>query len=286
MSRGLESLIPKKGKQNYDDNPSKKESVFWVEVSKIKENPYQPRTFFREEDINSLADSIKKYGILQPLVVTKVEKDDEGGIKTAYELIAGERRLRACQKLNIDRVPVIIREPSTQEKLELALIENVQRKNLNPMEKAEAYFRLKEEFSLLEREIAEITGKSREVVSNALRLLSLPEDVRQALKNEQISEGHAKVLLSIENAEDQIQFLRFIIEEGLSVRKLEQKIREYRNPKKVLSIKDTAYLEEFENKFKEIFRFNDIKVKNSSKNYQVVLNFKSEDEMKGFMENL
>ncbi|MDD4358785.1 MAG: ParB/RepB/Spo0J family partition protein [Candidatus Pacebacteria bacterium] len=286
MSRGLESLIPKKGKQNYDDVPSKKESVFWVEISKIKENPYQPRTFFKEDEISSLAESIKKYGILQPLVVTKIEKNDEGGIKTEYELIAGERRLRACQKLNIDRVPVIVREPSHQEKLELALIENVQRKNLNPMEKAEAYSRLKEEFGLLEREIAEITGKSREVISNALRLLSLPEAIKLALRYEQISEGHAKVLLSIENEEEQVKLLKLVIEENLSVRKLEQKIREYKNPKQILSIKDRAYLEEFENKFKEAFKFDNVKVKNNSKNYQVILNFKSEQEMKGFMDNL
>lgn len=278
MSRGLESLIPKKGKQNYDDAPSKKESVFWIEIEKIKENPYQPRALFKEEELDGLAESIKKYGILQPLVVTKNE--------TGYELIAGERRLRACQKLNINSVPVIIREPSLQEKLELALIENVQRKNLNPVEKAEAYLRLKEEFGLLEREISEVAGKSREAVSNTLRLLNLPDEIRLALRSEKISEGHAKALLSLEEKETQMSFLKEVIEEGLSVRKLEQKIKELKNPKKETSLKDKAYLEEFENRFKEVFKYDNLKVKNSNKNYQVVLNFKSEEEMDGFMKNL
>ncbi|HOI59753.1 MAG TPA: ParB/RepB/Spo0J family partition protein [Candidatus Pacearchaeota archaeon] len=286
MSRGLESLIPKKGRQNYDDSPSKKESIFWIETNKIKENPYQPRVLFKEEEINSLAESIKKYGVLQPLIVTKIEKDSEEGIKIEYELIAGERRLRACQKVNIDRVPVIIREPTIQEKLELALIENVQRKNLNPMEKAEAYLRLKEEFGLLEREIAEITGKSREAVSNGLRLLNLPLSVKQALKNEVISEGHAKVLLALENEEEQNRFLKLIIEENWSVRKLEQEIKAFKNPKKELSLRDNTYLEEFENRFKQFFKYNDLKVKNSNKNYQVIINFKSKEEMENYLKNL
>ena len=286
MSKGLESLIPKKGRQNYDNSPSKKESIFWIETSKIKENPYQPRTIFKEEEIDSLAESIKKYGVLQPLIVTKIEKDTEEGIKTEYELIAGERRLRACQRVNIDRVPVIIREPTIQEKLELALIENVQRKNLNPMEKAEAYLRLKEEFGLLEREIAEITGKSREAVSNGLRLLNLPLSVKQALKNEIISEGHAKVLLALENEEEQNRFLKLIIEENWSVRKLEQEIKAFKNPKKELSLRDNTYLEEFENRFKQFFKYNDLKVKNSNKNYQVIINFKSKEEMENYLKNL
>ncbi len=286
MSKGLESLIPKKGRQSYDDNPSTKESIFWVETNKIKQNPYQPRSLFNEEEITSLSESIKKYGVLQPLVVTRIEKQTSEGIRTEYELIAGERRLRACQKINFDKVPVIIRDPSTQEKLEIALIENVQRKNLNPMEKAEAYMRLKEEFGMLEREIGEMAGKSRESISNSLRLLNLPLNIKQALRNEQISEGHAKDLLSLDNEEDQNKMLKGILEEKWSVRRLEQEIRNLKNPKKELSLKDTAYLEEFENKFREVFKYKDIKVKNNNKNYQVVINFKSEGEMDEYLKSL
>lgn len=279
MSKGLESLIPKKGKQNYDDGPSKKESVFWVETSKIRQNPYQPRAFFKEDELNSLAESIKKYGVLQPLIVTKIEKD-------VYELIAGERRLRACQKVNIDKVPVIIRDPNCQEKLELALIENVQRRNLNPMEKAEAFVRLKEEFGLFDREIAEIMGKSREVITNTIRFLNLSELAKQALRNEQISEGHAKVLLSFENKEDHDRFLKLIIDEKLTVRELGKKIKEFKNPKKVLSVKDRTYLEEFENRFKQVLRYDNLKVTNNNKNYQIVISFKSEEEMENWMKKL
>lgn len=279
MSKGLESLIPKKGKQNYDDGPSKKESVFWIETNKIRQNPYQPRAFFKEDELNSLAESIKKYGVLQPIIVTKIEKD-------VYELIAGERRLRACQKVNIDKVPVIIRDPNSQEKLELALIENVQRRNLNPMEKAEAFVRLKEEFGLFDREIAEIMGKSREVITNTIRFLNLSELAKQALRNEQISEGHAKVLLSFENKEDHDRFLKLTIDEKLTVRELEKKIKEFKNPKKVLSVKDRTYLEEFENRFKQILKYDNLKVMNNNKNYQIVINFKSEEEMENWMKKL
>ena len=233
-----------------------------------------------------MSESIKKYGVLQPLVVTRIEKQTSEGIRTEYELIAGERRLRACQKINFDKVPVIIRDPSTQEKLEIALIENVQRKNLNPMEKAEAYMRLKEEFGMLEREIGEMAGKSRESISNSLRLLNLPLNIKQALRNEQISEGHAKDLLSLDNEEDQNKMLKGILEEKWSVRRLEQEIRNLKNPKKELSLKDTAYLEEFENKFREVFKYKDIKVKNNNKNYQVVINFKSEGEMDEYLKSL
>lgn len=279
MSRGLESLIPKKGNQSYDDTPATKESIFWIETVKIKQNPYQPRSIFNEEELESLAQSIKKYGVLQPLVVTKMGNEQ-------YELIAGERRFRACQKINMDKVPVIIRDPSLQEKLEIALIENVQRRNLNPIEKAEAYLRLKEEFGMFEREIGEIAGKSRESISNSLRLLNLPLHIKQALKNEQISEGHAKVLLSLLSEEEQNKMMRGILEEKWSVRRLEQEIRNLRNPKKELSLKDRTYLERFENQFREVFKYKDIKVKNSNKNYQVVINFKSEGEMEDYLRSL
>jgi|LSQX01.1.fsa_nt_gb ParB family chromosome partitioning protein len=285
MNKGLESLIPKKGK-NYNEGPLKKESIFWIKTKDIKENPYQPRAVFNEEDLNSLAESIKKYGVLQPLIVTKIEKETEEGIKIEYELVAGERRLRACEKVNIDKVPVIIREPSVQEKLEIALIENVQRKDLNPIEKAEAYSRLREEFNLLEREIAEIVGKSRESVANGMRLLKLSSKAKQALKNEEITEGHGKSLLSLETEEEQDKFLKLIIEGKWAVQKLNQEIKASRNPKKEISIRDNAYLEECENRFKQFFKYDNVKVKNNNKNYQVIINFKSEKEMENYLKNL
>ncbi|MFA7142042.1 MAG: ParB/RepB/Spo0J family partition protein [Candidatus Paceibacterota bacterium] len=279
MSRGLESLIPKKGKQNKEDVLSAKESVFWIETKKIRKNPYQPRALFKKKDIESLAESIKKYGVLQPLIVTKIDVN-------IYELIAGERRLRACLKANIDKVPVIIRKPNKQEKLEIALIENIQRKNLNPMEKAEAFKRLKEEFGLFDRQIAEIMGKSREVITNTIRFLNLSEFGREALRNEQISEGHAKVLLSLESVEEQDMFLKQVLEENLKIRDLEKRIREYKNPRKELNLRDSACLLEFENRFKKVLKYDNIKIKTNKKNYQVVISFKSEKELEGFVDNL
>lgn len=285
MSRGLESLIPKKGPSG-GSSPLKKEDVFWIEVEKIVQNPYQPRSFFNENELDKLASSIKKHGILQPLIVTKIEKSNGNGIKIEYELIAGERRLKACKKIGIDRVPVIIRNSNSQEKLELALIENIQRANLNPVERAEAYMRLRQEFGLLEKEIAEVVGKSREGISNTLRILTLPTIIKEALKKEMISEGHAKVLMSLKNPEDQKKFLKMIIEEGLSVRRLEQEIKSYLKPKTPSTIKDKALIEEIEGRFKKIFHFDGIKVKNKKDAYQVLLDFKSKDEMEDFMKKM
>ncbi|MDD3046214.1 MAG: ParB/RepB/Spo0J family partition protein [Candidatus Pacebacteria bacterium] len=279
MSRGLESLIPKKNNQVEEIVPSTKESVFWIETKKISQNPYQPRSLFKEDELKSLSESIKKYGVLQPLVVTKIGEDK-------YELIAGERRLRACEMASIDKVPVIIRDPSVSEKLELALIENIQRKNLNPMEQAEAFTRLREEFGLLEREIADMTGKSREGIANSVRLLNLTLLAKQALRNEEIFEGHGKVLLSLENKEDQDRFLKIIIDEKLTVRALEARIRDFKNPKKEVTAKDLAKIEEFENQFKKVFKYDNVKVKNNDKNYQVIINFKSGEEMEDWMKKL
>lgn len=154
------------------------------------------------------------------------------------------------------------------------------------MEKAEAFVRLKEEFGLFDREIAEIMGKSREVITNTIRFLNLSELAKQALRNEQISEGHAKVLLSFENREDHDRFLKLTIDEKLTVRELEKKIKEFKNPKKVLSVKDRTYLEEFENRFKQILKYDNLKVMNNNKNYQIVINFKSEEEMENWMKKL
>ncbi|MDD4662197.1 MAG: hypothetical protein PHG24_02865, partial [Candidatus Pacebacteria bacterium] len=155
-----------------------------------------------------------------------------------------------------------------------------------PMEKAEAFMRLREEFGLLEREIGEMTGKSREGIANAVRLLNLTLEAKQALRNEQISEGHGKVLLSLEKAEEQNRFLKMIIEEKLTVRALELKIKEYRHPKKEVTARDLAQIEEFENRFKKAFKYDNVKVKNNNNNYQVVLNFKSKEELDGFMNEL
>ena len=171
------------------------DSIFWIEVNKIRPNPYQPRTEFDQNRLNDLADSIKQYGILQPLVVTRLEiTRDDGGLMTQYELIAGERRYRAAKIAGLSQVPAIIRsgEEDGRMKLEMAIIENLQREDLNPIDRARAFFQLASEFNFKHHEIARKLGKSREYVSNTIRLLSLPDKMQEAIVCGKVSEGHAK----------------------------------------------------------------------------------------------
>jgi len=233
LGRGLASLIPKKenkladfAKEDFASSGSDKESVFYVEIEKIKPNPHQPRKNFAEEALQELADSIKEYGIIQPLVVSKVEKITAAGKSVEYQLIAGERRLRAAEIVGISQVPVVIRKASEEEKLALALIENIQRDDLNAIEKANAFRELVDQFNLSHQEIADKVSKSREAVSNILRLLSLPMEIQRAVSSGEISEGHARAILSMgENPEKQRAFFKEILEKKLTVREAEEMAR-------------------------------------------------------------
>src|SRR3989338_1466646 len=176
------------------------DSVYWVEVERIKPNPFQPRKNFDEAALASLAESIRSYGVLQPLTVTRKEIERPGeGIQVEYELIAGERRLRAAKLAGIAQVPVVIRsgEDDDRMKLELAIIENLQREDLNAIDRARAFQRLVAEFGLKHGEIGKRVGKSREYVSNTLRILSLPLEMQDALASGDISEGHTRPLLML-----------------------------------------------------------------------------------------
>jgi ParB family chromosome partitioning protein len=200
-------------------------SIFWVETDKIKPNPYQPRRDFDEARLSELADSIRQYGILQPLTVSRVEvQKTDGGLMTEYELIAGERRLRASRIAGVTQVPVIIRVGDTSlMKLELAILENLQREDLNAVDKARAFFRLANEFKFTHAEIAKKVGKSRESISNTLRLLTLPEDALHALSEGKISEGHTRPLLMLaDHPEEQMVLLKEIIYKKLTVREAEK----------------------------------------------------------------
>ena len=201
------------------------DSIFWVEVDRIKPNPFQPRKTFDELSLASLAESIRQYGVLQPLTVTRKEIERPGeGIYVEYELIAGERRLRASKLAGLLNVPVVIRtgEDSDRMKLELAIIENLQREDLNPLDRAKAFRRLTDEFGLQHKEISLRVGKSREYVSNTLRILALPEVMQQALAGGEISEGHTRPLLMlIEKKEEQMTLFREILTRRLTVRDTE-----------------------------------------------------------------
>lgn len=203
-------------------------SIFWVEVDKIKSNPFQPRREFDEESMRALADSIKQYGVLQALVVTRKEVIKEDGLGVEYELIAGERRLRASKMAGLSQVPVIIRMEEGEEdkdnlmKLELAIIENVQREDLNPVERARAFKKLADQFGFKHHQIAQKIGKSRVYVSNTMRILDLPDDMLTAVSEGKINEGHTRPLLMlIERPEEQRVLFQDIILRKMNVRDAE-----------------------------------------------------------------
>lgn len=201
------------------------DSIFWIETEKIDPNPYQPRREFNEGALKDLAESIRMYGVLQPLVVTRVEMTKEdGGIATRYELISGERRLRASRIAGLSQVPAVIRTDADDArlKLELAIIENLQREDLNAVDRAKSFDRLAKEFGLKHVQIAVKVGKSREYVSNSLRLLTLPEDILQSLSEGKITEGHARPLMMLcDKPAEQATLFKEITFRKLTVREAE-----------------------------------------------------------------
>lgn len=229
LGRGLSSLIPSKNKaSNITENSvsaKKNQNTYSyagiianIEIGKISKNPSQMRKIFDPEALKELAGSIKMHGILQPLVVT----EKTPGV---YELIAGERRLEASKIAGLAKVPVIVRTASDQEKLELALVENIQREALSPIEEATAYKDLSSQFNLTQEEIALKSGKSRSRVANFLRLLSLPLEIQNAINEKKISEGHGRAILSLANPEKQRALFQEILKNNLTVRQAEEKVK-------------------------------------------------------------
>ena len=237
LGKGLDSLIPE-GKKPVSTKKTEEKIVEKVvekvvekivheeqmmKISKVEPNREQPRRNFEEDALLELADSIKQFGVLQPLLVQK--KGD------FYEIIAGERRWRAAKLAGLKEVPVIVRDYTDQEVVEIALIENIQRENLNPIEEAMAYKRLLTEFKLKQDEVAERVSKSRTAVTNSMRLLKLEDRIQQMIIDEMISTGHARALLAIEDTEVQYNLAMRIFDEKLSVREVENIIRQMKNPK-------------------------------------------------------
>ena len=210
-------MLPKQ----YHDN-----SIYWIEVSKIRPNPYQPRKEFDQGKLQNLAESIRQYGVLQPIVLTRHEvAHDDGSLSAEYELIAGERRWRASRIAGLTQIPAVIRpaEDSDRAKLELAIIENLQREDLNAVDRAKAFDRLVKEFNFKHSEVAQRVSKSREYVSNSLRLLALTEPILEGLSGGTISEGHARSLLMLaDRPEEQETLYKEIVTRRLSVRETEQ----------------------------------------------------------------
>jgi ParB family chromosome partitioning protein len=214
LGRGLGALIPGA------EAPS---GLLQVEVNDITANPRQPRRGLDEEGLRELADSIAEHGLLQPLIVTELPNVAEGGPR--YQLVAGERRWRAAMLAGFDSLPVLVKEATPQETLELALVENLQRADLNPLEEASAYQQLIQEFGLTQEQVAERVARSRVTITNSLRLLRLPEELQEALAAGRISEGHGRALLALDDVQLQVRVLHAIEKRGLSVRQTEELVR-------------------------------------------------------------
>lgn len=255
LGKGLDSLIPENKSAKVSSSESKKTEETaelksgeqMMKINMVEPNRDQPRRNFEEDALLELADSIKQYGVLQPLIVRK--RNDY------YEIIAGERRWRAAKMAGVKEVPVIIKEYNEQEILEIALIENIQRENLNPIEEAMAFKKLLEEFNLKQDEVAERVSKSRTAVTNSMRLLKLDQRVQQMIIDDMISTGHARALLAIDDPEQQYVLANRIFDEKLSVRETEKLIKEIKNPKKQKEKKiiENAFIyEDIEDKMKQV----------------------------------
>jgi ParB family chromosome partitioning protein len=261
LGKGLEALIP--------STPGVNE----VAVDSIVPNPKQPRQKLDQEALEELAASIREQGVVQPLVVTKIEGD--------YQLLVGERRWRAARLAGLEVVPVVVREVSPQQMLELALVENVQREDLNPLEAASAYNHLLEDFGLTQQQVADKVGKNRVTVANTVRLLKLPAEVKEALLQGKITEGHARALLSLRSEKAQLEVLKAVLKSGLSVRQTEQMVRRLtEEPPRKAPAKKLPELQALEDKFRRALGTK-VNLSGSSKRGRLVVYFYSEEELQG-----
>lgn len=263
------------------------DSIFWVEIEKVFPNPFQPRKEFEEAKLRDLADSIRQYGILQPLVVTRKEvTKEDGGLTTEYELISGERRLRASKIAGLSQVPVLIRdkEESDQLKLELAIIENLQREDLNSVDRAKAFQRLVEEFKFKHTDIAKRIGKSREYVSNTLRILALPADILLALSEGKISEGHTRPLLMLsERKAEQGVLFKEILNNKMNVREAELWARNVavERARKIERLPDPE-LDEMEGKFAHVLGTR-VHIQRTENGGKIMIDFFSNDDLQAIL---
>lgn len=279
LGRGLESLIPASKQMKPEPN---KENVFYVEINKVRANPDQPRQDFDQEGLKELSRSIRKYGVLQPLLVAKVEEESNRGLNVYYQLIAGERRLRAAKLAGLPHVPVVIRDDfeDKSSRLEVALIENIQRKDLNPMEEAEAYDRLMKEFRLTQQEVADKVGKSREVVANAVRLLNLPKDIKESLRVGVLSRAHARALLAFNDEARQREVYGHIMGGRLSSKEVEQMASSSKSSSKKpkLTSKEMNRFQTLEKNLGEMLKA-PVLIRSTDKGGHIVIKFASLQEL-------
>ncbi len=282
LGKGLDSLIPASGSS---ESKEVKQAETMVKIAKVEPNRNQPRKNFDEDALQELADSIKQFGLLQPILV-----QDRKGF---YEIIAGERRWRAAKLAGLKEVPVIIRNYTNQEIVEISLIENIQREDLNPIEEAQAYKRLLEEFHLKQDEVAERVSKSRTAVTNSMRLLKLCDSVQQMIIDDMLSTGHARALIPIEDVDLQLQLAQRIFDEKLSVREVEKIVKgilkpETDKPKTEEPPQNIQYIyQDIENRLKEkLSRKVEITSKGKNGTGKIEIEFYSNDDLDHLIESL
>jgi ParB family chromosome partitioning protein len=275
LGKGLDALIP--GEEPFGDTGG----VLQILIRDITPNPRQPRVEFDPSLLKELADSIAEHGVLQPLVVTPAPTGD------GYQLIIGERRLQAARMAGLDTVPVIVRQVSEQQQLILALIENLQRTDLNPLEAAEGYQQLIEEFSLSHEGVANQVGKSRTAITNTLRLLNLAESAQSALREGKITEGHARALLGLSKAQAQNAALQTILKEGLNVRQTEELVRRLSGERRKSSSprKKSADLSDLEEKLRQALGTR-VTLSSSARGGRIVIHFYSDEELNTLVDRL
>ncbi len=280
LGRGLDALIPG-NEENSQKTPQDKQGVLQISINDIQPNPQQPRTTMSDEDLKELADSIQEHGIIQPLIVSQ-EKGQDG-----YFLIAGERRWRAAKIAGLSHVPAILRTVTEQQQLEIALIENVQRSDLTPLETAEAYRQLVEHFSLTHAQIAERVGKSRVSVTNTLRLLNLSKQAQQALNDGKISEGHSRAILGLSNTKAQNAALNNVLNLGLSVRQTEALVKKMSGEKPPPQPKPepSPQIKALESQLRHFFGTK-VNLNNSKNGGSVVIYYYSDEELNTILEKI
>jgi ParB family chromosome partitioning protein len=278
LGRGLEALIPS---LNIDDD----DKVLHLTISQLRVNPYQPRKQFDENSIDELAQSIREHGVIQPIIVRRTIKD--------YEIIAGERRFRASQKCNLETIPAVVKNFTDRQVMEIALIENLQREDLNALEIAFAYQKLIDEFQLTQEELAHKVGKSRPHITNFLRLLQLPEAVQNYVSRGTLSMGHARTLLGLKSEEEIVTLAKQSMQEIWSVRQLEQAIQKWNGAAKKKSVfKKTRQYDPFNQQYEERLREAlgtsvKISLKGKEKNKgKIEIDFFSQDDLERILELL
>lgn len=285
LGKGLEALFSNSEIDTQEISVTKKEEseekgISFININEIKPNQNQPRKSFNEEKLEELAASIIENGLIQPVILRKADK--------GYEIVAGERRWRACRKAGLKEIPCIIREFTDEQNMLIAIIENMQREDLNPIEEAEGLNQMIVNFGMTQEQVSKSVGKSRPYITNALRLLKLPSEIREMLLKNQLSAGHARAIAGIGDTEKQIQLAEYVIREELSVREIEKIIKEENAPKKKISRKKaekSADVRKVEDDLKQIMGTK-VNLNQSGKKGKIEIEYYSRDELERLIEML